>query len=163
MLSKLQLLYKLSPAVLAALLAFTVYVAYVQYDYKVMAQDERDAVKQEYKDYKADNNAVKKIESNLIKEIRNGQKDTDNLRNSVDTGLVELRVKVESISTDSATASNIANRALRLAKSSQQDYYNLVNGIKYNESMILGWQRYYCEIIAPKNGTVSLCNNTDDK
>ncbi|TEA26949.1 lysis system i-spanin subunit Rz [Candidatus Schmidhempelia bombi] len=78
------------------------------------------------------------MESNLIEAIKNGQVKTDALRNDIDNGLIELRVKVDSAERDSAAASTIANNALRLAKSSQQDYYRLTNAISYNNAIIDG-------------------------
>ena len=127
-------------------------------------QDEKTAVvraneaEAKYEKYKQDNNAVKQIETNIIEAIKNGHAKTDALRNDVDNGLIELRVQVESIERDSTATSNIANKALRLARTSQQDYYNLTNAIEYNKAIINGWQEYYCKEIAPKNNTAFMCN-----
>lgn len=122
-----------------------------------IASARADTLETEIKQYKADSINIKKLESNIIEALKHGQTNTDNLRNDIDNGLVELRVKVESVERDSATASNTAQQALRLAKSSQQDYYNLTNAINYNRAIIEGWQRYYCQEIAPKNNTQFMC------
>ncbi|MWP47455.1 lysis system i-spanin subunit Rz [Gilliamella sp. Pas-s27] len=153
-------MFKLSK-VNIALISALVFVSYFAYN---CWQDERLAVMRankaeaKYEKYIQDNNEVKKIESNIIEAIKNGYAKTDALRNDVDNGLVELRVKVESVERDSTASSNIANKALRLAKSAQQDYYNLTNAIEYNKVMIDGWQKYYCKEIAPKNGTEFMCD-----
>lgn len=123
-----------------------------------MASARADTLEAEIKQYKADSINIKKLESNIIEAIKHGQTNTDNLRNDIDNGLSELLVKVESAQRDSTTASNTAQQALRLAKSSQQDYYNLTNAINYNRAIIEGWQKYYCQEIAPKNSTDFMCN-----
>ena len=123
-----------------------------------MASARADTLEAEIKQYKADSINIKKLESNIIEAIKHGQTNTDNLRNNIDNGLSELLVKVESAQRDSATASNTAQQALRLARSSQQDYYNLTNAIEYNKVIINGWQEYYCKEIAPKNNTEFMCN-----
>ncbi|OTQ71032.1 lysis system i-spanin subunit Rz [Gilliamella sp. N-G2] len=123
-----------------------------------MASARADTLEAEIKQYKADSINIKKLESNIIEAINHGQTNTDNLRNDIDNGLSELLVKVESAQRDSTTASNTAQQALRLAKSSQQDYYNLTNAINYNRAIIEGWQKYYCQEIAPKNSTDFMCN-----
>ena len=123
-----------------------------------MASARADTLEAEIKQYKADSINIKKLESNIIEAIKHGQTNTDNLRNDIDNGLSELLVKVESAQRDSATASNTAQQALRLARSSQQDYYNLTNAIEYNKVIINGWQEYYCKEIAPKNNTEFMCN-----
>lgn len=146
------------------LLVISIFISYFAYK---CWQDERLAVarenktKSEYEQYKQDNNAVKQIEINIIETIKNGQAKTDALRNDIDSGLVELLVKVESVERDSASTSNIANKALRLARTSQQSYYNLSNAIEYNKALIDGWQKYYCSEIAPKNKTEFMCNGLE--
>ncbi|WP_392559775.1 lysis system i-spanin subunit Rz [Orbus mooreae] len=144
--------------------ALTVALLFVSYFAWNCWQDERRAIAEkerinsEFAEYKTNNKAVKQLELNLIEAINNANKNTDDLRNNVDNGLIELLVKVESIERDSATTSNTADQALRLAKSARQDYYNLRSGINYNKTMIDGWQRYYCLEIAPKNNTKFMCD-----
>lgn len=154
---KLKLLYKLSPIILLIIVIFSIYFAYRCYQDEKIAKAYLDKLQSEFVQYKNSNNNIKKLESNIIEAIKHGQTNTDNLRNDIDNGLVELRVKVESVERDSATASNTAQQALRLAKSSQQDYYNLTNAINYNRTIIDGWQKYYCQEIAPKNSTEFMC------
>ena len=146
------------------LLVISIFISYFAYK---CWQDERLAVarenktKSEYEQYKQDNNAVKQIEINIIEAIKDGQANTDNLRNDIDNGLVELRVKVETVERDSTAASRTANNALRLARTSQQNYYNLSNAIEYNKVIIEGWQKYYCKEIAPKNNTEFMCKGLE--
>lgn len=123
-----------------------------------MASARADMLEAEVKQYKADSINIKKLESNIIEAIKHGQDKTENLRNDIDNGVSELLVKVESIERNSASAGNSAQQALRLAKSARQDYFNLTNAISYNKTLIDGWQRYYCQAIAPKNGTEFMCN-----
>lgn len=155
---KLKLIYKLLSIPLAIITAFAIYVAYNCWQDEKTAVVRANEAEAKYEKYKQDNNAVKQIETNIIEAIKNGHAKTDALRNDVDNGLIELRVQVESIERDSATASNTANKALRLARTSQQDYYNLSNAIEYNKAIINGWQEYYCKEIAPKNNTAFMCN-----
>ena len=154
---KLKLIYKLLPIPLAIITAFAIYVAYNCWQDEKTAVVRANEAEAKYEKYKQDNNAVKQIEINIIEAIKNGQAKTDALRNDVDNGLIELRVQVESIERDSTATSNIANKALRLARNSQQDYYNLSNAIEYNKTIITGWQEYYCKEIAPKNKTEFMC------
>ena len=155
---KLKLIYKLLPIPLAIITAFAIYFAFNCWQDEKLAVARENQIKTEYEQYKQDNNIVKQIETNIIEAIKNGQANTDNLRNDIDNDLVELRVKVETIERDSTATSDIAYRALRLAKTSRQDYYNLVSAINYNKAIIDGWQQYYCQEIAPKNGTEFMCN-----
>ncbi|NUF48639.1 lysis system i-spanin subunit Rz [Gilliamella sp. ESL0250] len=148
---------KTNVALISALI-FACYFAFNCWQDKRLAVMRVNKAEEKYEKYIQDNNEVKKIESNIIEAIKNGQAKTNALRNDIDNGLVELRVKVESIERDSATTSGIANKALRLAKSSQQDYYNLTNAIEYNKVIIDGWQKYYCKEIAPKNNTEFMCD-----
>ncbi|WP_085165759.1 lysis system i-spanin subunit Rz [Gilliamella bombi] len=154
-------MFKLSKVniTLISILAFVSYFAYNCWQDKRLAVSRANKAEAKYEKYIQDNNEVKKIESNIIEAIKNGYAKTDALRNDIDNGLVELRVKVESVERDSATTSGIANKALRLAKTSQQDYYNLTNAIEYNKVMIEGWQKYYCKEIAPKNNSQFMCEN----
>ncbi|NUF50484.1 lysis system i-spanin subunit Rz [Gilliamella sp. ESL0250] len=153
-------MFKLSKVniTLISILAFVSYFAYNCWQDKRLAVSRANKAEAKYEKYIQDNNEVKKIESNIIEAIKNGQAKTDALRNDIDNGLVELRVKVESVERNSATAGNAAIQAMRLAKSSQQDYYNLTNAIEYNKVIIEGWQKYYCKEIAPKNGTEFMCD-----
>lgn len=144
-------------ALIGALL-FVSYFAFNCWQDEKLAVARENQIKTEYEQYKQDNNTIKQIETNIIEAIKDGHAKTDALRNDVDNGLVELRVQVESVERDSATASNTANKALRLARTSQQDYYNLSNAIEYNKAIINGWQEYYCKEIAPKNNTTFMCN-----
>ena len=146
---------------LLGILIFISYFAYKCWQDEKLAVARADKIKTEYENYKYDNNNIKKLESNIIEAIKNGQAKTDALRNDIDSGLVELRVQVESVERDSATASGIANKALRLARTSQQDYYNLTNAIEYNKVIIEGWQKYYCKEIAPKNNTEFMCKGLE--
>lgn len=155
---KLKLIYKLLPIPLAIITAFAIYVAYNCWQDEKAAVASADKIKTEYEQYKQDNNTVKQIETNIIEAIKDGHAKTDALRNDVDNGLIELRVQVETIERDSTATSNIANKALRLARTSQQDYYNLSNAIEYNKVIIEGWQKYYCKEIAPKNNTEFMCD-----
>ncbi|QHJ80145.1 MAG: hypothetical protein [Bacteriophage sp.] len=123
-----------------------------------MASARADTLEAEFKQYKADNINIKKLESNIIEAIKHGQDKSDNLRNDIDNGISELLVKVESVERDSAAAGDIAQQALRLAKSAKQDYFNLTNAINYNNALIAGWQNYYCTEIAPKNKTEFMCD-----
>ena len=147
-----------------SLLGILIFISYFAYK---CWQDEKTAVvraneaEAKYEKYKQDNNAVKQIETNIIEAIKNGRAKTDDLRNDIDNGLVELRVKVETIERDSTAASRTANNALRLARTSQQNYYNLSNAIEYNKALIDGWQKYYCSEIAPKNKTEFMCNGLE--
>lgn len=153
-------MFKLSKVNISLIIAliFVSYFAYNCWQDKRLAVSRANKAEAKYEKYIQDNNEVKKIESNIIEAIKNGYAKTDALRNDIDNGLVELRVKVESVERDSATSSNIANKALRLARTSQQDYYNLTSAIEYNKVMIEGWQKYYCKEIAPKNNTEFMCN-----
>lgn len=146
---------------LLGILIFISYFAYKCWQDEKLAVARADKIKTEYENYKYDNNNIKKLESNIIEAIKNGRAKTDDLRNDIDNGLVELRVKVESVERDSASAGNTAIKALRLARTSQQDYYNLANAIEYNKALIDGWQKYYCSEIAPKNKTEFMCNGLD--
>ena len=149
-------------AVATCLLVSTVRIAF---DYKYKAEEANaraDKLITEFDQYKNSNNNIKKLESNIIEAIKNGYAKTDALRNDIDNGLVELLVKVESVERDSATAGNIAQQALRLARSSQQDYYNLTNAISFNKELIEGWQNYYCQAIAPKNNTEFMCDEVQN-
>ncbi|WP_294616063.1 lysis system i-spanin subunit Rz [uncultured Gilliamella sp.] len=162
---KLKCIYKLSPIFCILVACFAIYFAYHCWQGKQIAIAAANKVEIEFEQYKQSNNAVKQLELNIIETIKNGQANTDNLRNDIDNGLVELRVKVETIERDSTATSDIAYRALRLAKTSRQDYYNLVNAINYNKAIIDGWQQYYCQEIAPKNKTEFMCkggNNSDN-
>jgi predicted negative regulator of RcsB-dependent stress response len=153
-------MFKLSKVniTLISILAFVSYFAYNCWQDKRLAVVRANKAEAKYEKYIQDNNEVKKIELNIIEAIKNGYAKTDALRNDIDNGLVELRVKVESVERDSATSSNIANKALRLARTSQQDYYDLTNAIEYNKVIIESWQKYYCKEIAPKNGTEFMCD-----
>lgn len=155
MLSKL--LSLLSKPILIMLLILASYFAYNQYQAKCRIEADRDSIKKSFDDYKVNSKAIKVMESNIIEAIKNGQKETNDLRDSVDAGLVQLLVRVESIDRDSTTTSAVASQALRLAKSTQQSYYDLRNGIKYNKEIVDGWQQYYCLEIAPKNNTEFMC------
>ncbi|MCX8641684.1 MULTISPECIES: lysis system i-spanin subunit Rz [unclassified Gilliamella] len=158
---KLKLIYKLLPITLAIITAFAIYVAYKCWQDERLAVARENQIKIEFEQYKQSNNAVKQLELNIIETIQNGQAKTDALRNDVDNGLIELRVQVETIERDSTATSNIANKALRLARTSQQDYYNLSNAIEYNKVIIEGWQKYYCKEIAPKNNTEFMCKGLE--
>lgn len=147
---------KTNVALISALI-FACYFAFNCWQDKRLAVAKANKAEAKYEKYIRDINEVKKIESNIIEAIKNGYAKTDALRNDIDNGLVELRVKVESVERDSATTSGIANKALRLARTSQQDYYNLTNAISYNRTIIDGWQKYYCQEIAPKNNTQFMC------
>ena len=165
MMDKLKLIHKLLPIPLAIITAFAIYFAFNCWQDEKLAAARENQIKTEYEQYKQDNNAVKQIETNIIEAIKDGHAKTDALRNDVDNGLVELRVQVETVERDSTATSDIAYRALRLAKTSRQDYYNLVNAINYNKAIIDGWQQYYCQEIAPKNKTEFMCkggNNSDN-
>lgn len=157
--NKLKLIYKLSPIFFLFVTFFACYFAYNCWQDERFAVEKANKAEAKYEKYIQDNNEVKKIESNIIEAIKNGYAKTDALRNDIDNGLVELRIKVESVERDSTTAGNAAIQALRLAKSSQQDYYNLTNAIEYNKAIIEGWQKYYCNEIAPKNNTEFMCKN----
>lgn len=146
---------------LVGALLFVSYFAFNCWQDEKLAVARENQIKIEFEQYKQSNNAVKQLELNIIETIKNGQANTDNLRNDIDNGLVELRVKVETIERDSATASNTANKALRLARTSQQNYYNLSNAIEYNKALIDGWQKYYCREIAPKNNTEFMCKGLE--
>ena len=149
-------LLKVNISLIIALI-FACYFAYNCWQDKRLAVEKANKAEAKYERYIQDNNEVKKIESNIIEAIKNGYAKTDALRNDIDNGLVELRVKVESVERDSTASSNIANKAFRLARTSQQDYYNLTNAINYNRTIIDGWQKYYCQEIAPKNSTEFMC------
>lgn len=153
-------MFKLSKVNISLIIAliFVSYFAYNCWQDKRLAVSRANKAEAKYEKYIQDNNEVKKIESNIIEAIKNGYAKTDALRNDIDNGLVELRVKVESVERDSTASSNIANKALRLARTSQQDYYNLTSAIEYNKVVIEGWQKYYCKEIAPKNNTEFMCN-----
>ncbi|WP_294609775.1 lysis system i-spanin subunit Rz [uncultured Gilliamella sp.] len=157
MMDKLKLIHKLLPIPLAIITAFAIYFAFNCWQDEKLAAARENQIKTEYEQYKQDNNAVKQIETNIIEAIKDGHAKTDALRNDVDNGLVELRVQVETVERDSTATSDIAYRALRLARTSQQDYYNLSNAIEYNKAIISGWQEYYCKEIAPKNKTEFMC------
>ena len=128
-------MFKLSKVNISLIIAliFACYFAYNCWQDKRLAVEKANKAEAKYERYIQDNNEVKKIESNIIEAIKNGYAKTDALRNDIDNGLVELRVKVESVERDSTASSNIANKALRLARTSQQDYYNLTNAIEYNK------------------------------
>ena len=149
---------KVNIALISALL-FSCYFAYICWQDEKAAKAEAERINTEFIQYKEDNQSIKQIELNIIETIKNGQAKTDALRNDVDNGLVELRVKVETAERDSAAAGDTAAKALRLARTSQQDYYNLTNAITYNDAIIKGWQQYYCTVIAPKNGTQAMCSD----
>ena len=157
MIDKLKLIYKLLPIPLAIITAFAIYFAFNCWQDEKLAAARENQIKTEFEQYKQDNNTVKQIETNIIEAIKDGHAKTDALRNDVDNGLVELRIQVETVERDSTATSDIAYRALRLAKTSRQDYYNLVNAIEYNKAIISGWQEYYCKEIAPKNKTEFMC------
>lgn len=123
-----------------------------------MANARADTLEAEFTQYKADNINIKKLEANIIEAIKHGQVNTDTLRNDIDNGISELLVQIESVERNNATAGDTAQRALRLAKSARQDYFNLTNAINYNNAIITGWQKYYCTEIAPKNKTEFMCN-----
>ncbi|MCX8729605.1 lysis protein [Gilliamella sp. B2969] len=142
-------------------LLFVSYFAFNCWQDERLAVARENQIKIEFEQYKQSNNAVKQLELNIIETIQNGQAKTDALRNDVDNGLIELRVQVETIERDSTATSNIANKALRLARTSQQDYYNLSNAIEYNKVIIEGWQKYYCKEIAPKNNTEFMCKGLE--
>lgn len=160
--TNLKLIYKLLPIPLVIIAAFAMYVSFNCWQDKKLAVARANEAEAKYEKYKQDNNAVKQIEINIIEAIKNGQANTDNLRNDIDNGLVELRVKVETIERDSTATSRTANNALRLARTSQQNYYNLSNAIEYNKALIDGWQKYYCREIAPKNNTEFMCNGVEN-
>lgn len=151
-------IYKLLPVPLAIVTVFAIYFAYNCWQNERFAVARADKAEAKYEKYIQDNNAVKQIETNIIEAIKNGYAKTDALRNDIDNGFVELRVKVESVERDSATAGVTAIKALRLARTSQQDYYNLANAIHFNRALIEGWQNYYCGEIAPKNNTKFMCD-----
>jgi hypothetical protein len=155
--SKLKLLYKLSPIFLVVITLFAFYFAYHCWQDEKAAKAEAKRIATVFAQYKEDNKAIKQLEKNLTEALINANNTANELRNNVDNGLIELRVKVESAERDSATASNIANKALRLARTSQQDYYHLTNAISYNKVIIDGWREYYCKEIAPKNNTEFMC------
>ena len=155
---KLKMIYKLLPLPLAVITIFAIYVAYNCWQNERLAVIRADKAEAKHEKYLLNNNEVKKIESNIIEAIKNGYAKTDALRNDIDNGLVELRVKVESVERDSTATGDIANKALRLARTSQQDYYRLANAIRYNQTLIDGWQRYYCQEISLKNNTQFMCN-----
>lgn len=159
---KLKHVYLLSPIVQLAITIFAIYFAYGCYQNEKIAKAHIGKLEAEIKQYKADSINIKKLESNIIEAIRHGQTNTNNLRNDIDNGLSELLVKVESAQRDSATAGSIAQQALRLAKSSQQDYYDLTNAIGFNKALIEGWQSYYCQEIAPKNDTEFMCDEVQN-
>ena len=159
---KLTLIYKLSPLILACITIMALYFSYHCWLNERRAVIRADRAEAKHEKYLSDNNEVKKIESNIIEAIKNGYAKTDALRNDIDNGLVELRIKVESVERDSTATGDIANKALRLAKSSQQDYYRLTNAIRYNQTLIDGWQKYYCGEIAPKNNTLFMCEKRGD-
>lgn len=144
--------------ILVSSLLFTSYFAYDCWQDENKAKAEVDRINAEFTQYKEDNKAVKQLEKNIIEVINNANNTTNELRNNVDNGLVELLVKVESIERDTTTASTAADQALRLARTTQQNYYNLTNAINYNKTRIDGWQKYYCMILAPKNGGESVCS-----
>ncbi|OCG02265.1 lysis system i-spanin subunit Rz [Gilliamella sp. wkB112] len=154
---KLKCIYKVSPIFCILVACCAIYFAYHSWQGKQFAIATANKLETEFEQYKQSNNIVKQLELNIIETIKNGQVSTDNLRNDIDNGLVELRVKVENIERDSTATSDIAYRALRLAKTSRQDYYNLANAINYNKAIIDGWQQYYCQEIAPKNKTKFMC------
>lgn len=158
----LKLIYKLLPIPLAIIAAFAMYVSYNCWQDEKLAVARENQIKIEFEQYKQSNNAVKQLELNIIEAIKNGQAKTDALRDDIDNGLVELRVQVETIERDSTATSRTANNALRLARTSQQNYYNLSNAIEYNKALIDGWQKYYCREIAPKNNTKFMCNGVEN-
>lgn len=143
---------------LLVIIIFISYFAYRCWKDEQIAITKTLTLEAQFKAYQQNNNAIKQIESTIIETIKDEQAKTENLRDNVDNGLVELRVKVAAIERNSATTSDVAEQALRLAKSSQQDYYRLTNAIGYNRAIIEGWQEYYCKAIAPKNNTQFMCD-----
>lgn len=114
-------------------------------------------VESNFEQYKIDNDIIRQLEFKIIEAIKDDQVKTANLRNAIDNNIAELLIKVESVERDSSAAGDTAIKALRLAKSSRQDYFSLINAIHYNQTIITGWQEYYCQEIAPKNKTEHLC------
>ncbi|WP_392565693.1 lysis system i-spanin subunit Rz [Utexia brackfieldae] len=157
MLTKLGFLYKRLPTILLILLIFAGYIMIGLYQEKSTYKTELNKMRAEFVKYQTDTNFIKQLEIHLQKVIKDGQTHSDKLRNDIDNNFIQLRVKVESIEQDSTTSSHIADRALQLATFTRQDYYNLINGIGYNQVMINGWQQYYCSEIAPKNQTEFMC------
>lgn len=143
--------------ILAILCCSLVYVAIDQYQDKTQLKIDLKVVNAKFEQYKTDNNSVKQLDLKIMGALEDGNKNTNNLRDAVNAGLVELLVRTEAIERDSSGASTSIQNAVRLAESTRQDYYDLRNGIEQNRIMILGWQEYYCKIIAPKNKTEYLC------
>ena len=137
---------------------FISYFAYHCWQGEKRAMAKMVALEAQFNAYKQGNNAIKLIESNILETIKDEQVKTDSLRDDVDNGLVELRIKVATLERNSAATGDIADKALRLAKSSQQDYYHLTHAIRYNQTLIEGWQQYYCQVIAPQNNTQFMCD-----
>ena len=155
--NKFTLLPKILPYCCIFITFFALYFAYRCWKDEQIAITKTLTLEAQFKAYQQNNNAIKQIESTIIETIKDEQAKTENLRDNVDNGLVELRVKVAAIERNNATTGDIAEQALRLAKSSQQDYYRLTNAIDYNRAIIEGWQQYYCLEIAPKNNTQFMC------
>ena len=158
MMNKLTLLIKLLPYGCIVITGLALYFAYHCWQGEQLAMAKTVALEAQFNAYKQGNNAIKLIESNILETIKDEQVKTDSLRDDVDNGLVELRIKVATLERNSAATGDIADKALRLAKSSQQDYYRLTHAISYNQALIEGWQQYYCQVIAPQNNTLFMCN-----
>lgn len=160
---KLKLLYKLSPILLVVITAFALNFAYNCYQDEKAESKRADKAELDFKEYKQSNNAIKQLEVNLIRAYNDGKAQEDDFRSRVDSGLVELHVKVATIERDSTAASLVVERTFRLADSVRQDYYKLRNGIRKNELKLVGWEKYYCTEIAPKNNTEFMCSTLTSK
>lgn len=133
------------------------YAVSVEYKENQLLKKEISQISTQFNEYKKNNNSIKQLEVNLIKALKNEHNKENAFRHAVDSGLVELRVKVDSLERDSAAAGDTIEHTARLAASVRQDYYCLRKGICWSKKIIEYWQKYYCLEIAPKNKTEFMC------
>lgn len=146
-------------AVLAAVLAAFLIYWYVSYlDNKIDdLQSSLNKMSTTFEQYKLDVTSVNKLSTELGAKLELDKNTNANLRNDVANNFSELRVKIDSVGRNTAAAIVSNAETARIAESTRQDYFNLRDQIAENNLMIIGWQKYYCDIIAPKNNTQYLC------
>lgn len=115
-------------------------------------------VKASFTSYKADVTKIAEHGLLLQQELDNEKAKNNELRSRVDNDITRLSVNISRYST---ATEQLIEETVELSRTARQDYFTLREQLKESELMIIGWQRYYCEIIAPKNDTQQLCGVTN--
>lgn len=155
--SRLKLIIIFTSIGIVALLIAAIVIMSIQFG---KVSKELADIKISFNSYKLDVVKIAEQGLKLQQEFDNEKTKNDDLRNRVDNGFSRLSVNISRYST---AQSKLIEETAELNRNARQDYFTLRQQLKENELIIYGWQRYYCDIIAPKNGTQSLCGDSNNE